>query len=110
MIEPEPRHLQHFCNYQRKGLTMATKKQPHENKFHVDNGSRLSECKEDEMSKRKIVRMVVDVSVPVWMSPRDAQREVRTLINEQCGYLSNGPHGEDVVIRTTKVAPMDGAV
>lgn len=43
------------------------------------------------MRKRKQVTMSVTVSVPSWMTAAQARREVRTLINDQCNFLSSGP-------------------
>jgi len=49
------------------------------------------------MSKtRKRVTMQVTVSVPTWMTAREARREVRTLINEQCNYMSLGQDDQQV--------------
>lgn len=45
------------------------------------------------MSKKRLT-LAVTVSVPKWMTKAHAAREVRTLINDQCGYLSAGPNGE----------------
>ncbi|SNB84440.1 hypothetical protein SAMN06265338_1364 [Rhodoblastus acidophilus] len=41
--------------------------------------------------KTKIVTMLVMVRVPAFLSAAQARREVRTLINEQSGFLSTAP-------------------
>lgn len=47
--------------------------------------------------KRKLVTMIVTVSVPAFLSAHGARREVRHLINEQCNYgLDTG----DVKVRS----------
>ena len=56
------------------------------------------------VSTRKEVLMMVTVSVPAWMTAAQARREVRTLINEQSGYLSHGPNYEDVVVKAKKIS------
>lgn len=38
------------------------------------------------MKRKKVIRMVVEVSCPAWLSAADARREVRTLINDQTFY------------------------
>lgn len=43
------------------------------------------------MAQRKQLTMEVTVSVPSWMTAAQARREVRTLVNQQCNYLSSGP-------------------
>lgn len=50
--------------------------------------------------KRKFVRMVVTLSVPADMTPQEARREARTLINLQCNY--NADHGD---VRAQKIEP-----
>ena len=37
-------------------------------------------------SKRRVVDMIVKVSVPMGCTAKEARREVRTLINQQCNY------------------------
>lgn len=39
--------------------------------------------------RRKYVAMTVVVSVPQWLSTADARREVRTMINDRCGWRSD---------------------
>jgi hypothetical protein len=39
--------------------------------------------------RRKTVTMVVTFSIPAEHSPAWARKEVRTLINEQCGFHSD---------------------
>jgi hypothetical protein len=51
------------------------------------------------MSKRKQITMIVTVSVPNDMTPIEARREVRTLINEQCNYSAD--YGE-VKVKSVK--------
>jgi hypothetical protein len=41
------------------------------------------------MAARKKVTMLLTVSVPREMSPADARREVRSLVNEQCNYSAD---------------------
>lgn len=55
--------------------------------------------------RTRVVRMTLDVTVPDWMSVRDARREVRTLINEGTGYLEYGPDFQEVKVRA-KLAPV----
>lgn len=53
------------------------------------------------MAKRKkILRMLIEVSVPRNMTAIQARREVRTLINEQCNYAAD--YGD---VRAAKVGP-----
>jgi hypothetical protein len=52
-------------------------------------------------TKRKRISFLVTVSVPEWMSPSEARREVRTLISEQCNFAAE-PH-EVKATRVTKV-------
>jgi hypothetical protein len=47
--------------------------------------------------KRKTVRMLVEVSVPVGLSAVDARREVRSLINDQCEYSGYVPGTYDEI-------------
>jgi hypothetical protein len=42
--------------------------------------------------KTKRLRMLVEVTCPDWLDPRDARREVRTLINEQAFYGRQASH------------------
>lgn len=56
--------------------------------------------------KTKVVTMELAVTVPKWMTVAQARREVRTLINEQCGYLSHGPDYDDATIRVKSVGPL----
>lgn len=53
--------------------------------------------------QRQYHSMTVTVSAPSAMSPAQVRREVRSLINEQCNYLSVAPDGEDVIIRVSEV-------
>jgi hypothetical protein len=53
--------------------------------------------------KTKIVTMLVTTWVSEFLTPAQARREVRTLINEQSGYLCHGPNYEDVVTRAVSV-------
>lgn len=53
----------------------------------------------------KPVSMIVTASVPTWMTAAQARREVRTLINEQCNFLSHGPNLADVQVKARSVAP-----
>ncbi|SCM79912.1 hypothetical protein KL86PLE_90704 [uncultured Pleomorphomonas sp.] len=58
---------------------------------------------------RKRITLAVTVTIPEWMTKRLAGREVRTLINEQCNWLSGGPYGEQVdetTVRAVAVKPM----
>lgn len=51
----------------------------------------------------------ISVSVPDWMTKAQAGREVRTLINEQCNWMSAGPYGEEVdetTVHAMAVKPM----
>jgi hypothetical protein len=38
--------------------------------------------------KKKTFDLTVTVSVPAWMTKAEARREVRTLINHQCNYMT----------------------
>ena len=52
--------------------------------------------------------MFLTVNVPDWMSASDARREVRTLINDQCCFMTFGPGGQDFDegdIRVKSIAP-----
>ena len=53
--------------------------------------------------KAKVVTMLVTARVPAFLSAAEARREVRTLINEQSGFLSHGPNYEEVVTRAVSV-------
>lgn len=58
---------------------------------------------------RKRITFAVTATVPEWMTKPQAAREVRTLINEQCNWLSAGPLGEQVdetTVRAVAVKPM----
>jgi hypothetical protein len=55
------------------------------------------------MSNKKTVRMIVELVVPKWMTPAQARREVRSLINDMCGYMSSGPDGQEISLRARKV-------
>jgi actin-like ATPase involved in cell morphogenesis len=55
-------------------------------------------------AKRKQISMRVTVSVPLDMTAIEARREVRTLINEQCNWLSRIDEG-DVKAIAVKPAP-----
>ena len=54
------------------------------------------------VSKRKRISISVVVSVPAWMTPSQARREVRTLINEGTNYLSCGPDWQQVDEKTVR--------
>jgi len=56
------------------------------------------------MTKRKTLRMVVTVTVPIGMSASQARLEVRTLINDQTTYYAD--HG-DVKARGVRALPRD---
>lgn len=43
------------------------------------------------MRKRKVVRMVVEVSCPTWLTAAQARKEVRALINDQAFYGHPSP-------------------
>ncbi len=45
--------------------------------------------------KTKLVNLALTVSVPSWMTAAQARREVRTLINDHCNWMSQGPQGEE---------------
>jgi hypothetical protein len=47
--------------------------------------------------KRKTVRMIVEVSVPVGLPAAAARREVRSLINDQCEYSGYVPGTYDEI-------------
>ncbi|MBS4016809.1 MAG: hypothetical protein KGZ68_01110 [Dechloromonas sp.] len=49
--------------------------------------------------RRKLVTMLVTVSVNPDMCARDARREVRTLVNEQCNYRWDP---EDIRVRSVE--------
>ncbi len=56
--------------------------------------------------KTKIITIQVEVKVPVFLTKRETVREVRTLINEQSGWLSGKYIGDDwfeIEIKTKKV-------
>lgn len=58
--------------------------------------------------KTKLVRMDLTVRVQHWMTAEQARREVRTMINEQCGYMSTGPMElgwPEVTVRVSKLRP-----
>lgn len=57
------------------------------------------------MKRRKQITMTVTVSVPRWMTAAQARREVRTLINDQCNYMSHGPNFDDVEVKARAVRP-----
>jgi hypothetical protein len=52
--------------------------------------------------KRKTVTMALTVSVPTSLSAAEVRREIRTRINELCGYFSH-LESEDVKVR--KIGP-----
>lgn len=61
------------------------------------------------MAKRKELTMSVRVSVPAWMTAAQARREVRTLINQQCNYLTSGPMElgwPEVSVKARQVRPL----
>ncbi len=50
------------------------------------------------MAKRKkVVRMVVEVSVPSWLSAAAARKEVRSLISDQAFWGHGAPDGIDEI-------------
>jgi hypothetical protein len=53
--------------------------------------------------KTKVVAMLVTARVSAFLTPAQARREVRTLINNQSGFLCHGPNYEDVVTRAISV-------
>jgi hypothetical protein len=53
----------------------------------------------------KPITMVVTVMAPTWMNAAQARREVRTLINHQSNYLSNGPELQEFEIKARSVRP-----
>lgn len=65
---------------------------------------------------RKHIAITLDITVPAWMTARDARREVRTLINHQSNYMDGrwlitpeGRHWEEVhekTVRAHRVAPV----
>lgn len=56
--------------------------------------------------RRKTVRMVVEVTVPHWMTAAQARREVRYSVgSDNSGYLSHGPDYEEVSVRCKGVRP-----
>jgi|GEM_PF-6641029 len=55
------------------------------------------------MPKKKVVEVIVKLRVPAWMTPSEARREVRTLINEQCNFMAYGPGYADVCVRAASV-------
>ena len=56
--------------------------------------------------KRKQITMSVTISAPGWMTAAQARRKVRTLINEQWGYMNHGPDHADLAVRTRAVRPV----
>lgn len=60
------------------------------------------------MAKRRTLTMTVTVTVPAWMTQAQARREVRTIINHQCNWLSHGPNFEEVIVRARKVVSGGG--
>lgn len=60
--------------------------------------------------KTKDIDILVRVRVPVWMTARDAKREVRYLVNHQSGFLSHGPNYEEVVVRASHLATIKPAI
>lgn len=52
--------------------------------------------------KRKALTMSVTVTVPHWMTAAQARREVRSLINDQCGYMIDGGPQNDYADATVK--------
>jgi hypothetical protein len=53
--------------------------------------------------KTKVVTMLVTARVSKFLTPAEGRREVRTLINNQSGFLCYGPDFEDVVTRAVSV-------
>lgn len=58
---------------------------------------------------RKQIKMTVTVSAPSWMTQAQARREVRTLINEQRNYMSEGPDFQDLDQDDIRVRGIEGA-
>lgn len=54
--------------------------------------------------KKKIVTMIVSLSVPSNMTAQEARREARTLINDQCNYSAD--YGD---VRAHSVKPLPRA-
>lgn len=54
--------------------------------------------------KTKRLRMLVEVTCPDWLDPRDARREVRTLINEQA-FVGQARHTQPMPERFSKIGP-----
>ena len=57
---------------------------------------------------RKVVSMLVTVTVPRWMTAAQARREVRTLINDQSNWMCFAPDHEEVdseTVRARSVIP-----
>jgi hypothetical protein len=56
--------------------------------------------------KRKLVTMLLTVSVPASMTATQARREVRTNINNQSCYLDFvGPDMDEVIVKVRGIAP-----
>jgi len=53
--------------------------------------------------KTKVVTMLVTARVSAFLSAAQARREVRTLINEQSGFLCHGPNYEEVFTQAVSV-------
>ena len=57
-------------------------------------------------AKRKTIKMLVEVSVPKWMTAAHARREVRVSIgSDYSGFLECGPDYEEVDVKVRKVSP-----
>jgi hypothetical protein len=54
------------------------------------------------MKKRKRTTLNVEITYPAWMTAAQARREVRTLINHQVNYMTNGPDYQDVDLMTIR--------
>lgn len=51
----------------------------------------------DWAKKKKTVKVLVTLSIPKNMTPAQARREMRYLVNEGCGFLENA--GEIIRVR-----------
>lgn len=51
----------------------------------------------------KTLTLVVKVRVPKFLTSYQARRKVRTLINDQSGFLCHGPNYEEIITRAISV-------
>ena len=56
---------------------------------------------------RKLVTMAITVSAPAWMNVAAVRREVRSLIDDQCNWLSYGPGDQEVDGKTIQVRKIE---